>query len=204
MNYDVKLFHDYEAITIDDLKDKTNSLLNLVTEEQRPLRVCMNNGKEFLLFPQDLLAPICDSDFRLILLSAMRYAMGKSTCMPVVVSAYIKRHLQLLDDKFLALATNDIRHHFEDYGEHEPNTNLWQELLELLEAQQRERVTRPAKESRPCPVCGKLLEVMSVAENRHSPGGFDVTAHCWSCDSDFEWFCDKDGETLEMKQHFFE
>ena len=37
----------------------------------------MNNGKEFLLFPQDLLAPICDSDFRLILLSAMRYAMGR-------------------------------------------------------------------------------------------------------------------------------
>ena len=38
------------------------SLLNLVTEGQRPLRVCMNNGKEFLLCPQDLLAPICDAD----------------------------------------------------------------------------------------------------------------------------------------------
>ena len=137
----------------------------------------------------------------------MRYAMGKSACMPVVVSDYIKRHLQLLDDKFLALATNDIRHHFEDYGEHEPNTNLWQELLELLEAQQRERVTRPAKESRPCPVCGKLLEVMSVADNRHSPGGFDVIAHCWSCGSNFEWFCDNELRTFYMaerklKPHF--
>ena len=130
----------------------------------------------------------------------MRYAMGKSACMPVVVSDYIKRHLQLLDDKFLALATNDIRHHFEDYGEHEPNTNLWQELLELLEAQQRERVTRPAKESRPCPVCGKLLEVMSVADNRHSPGGFDVIAHCWSCGSNFEWFCDNELRTFYMAE----
>ena len=64
----------------------------------------MNNGKEFLLFPQDLLAPICDSDFRLILLSAMRYAMGRNTCMPMVVADYIKRHTQLLDDKFLVLA----------------------------------------------------------------------------------------------------
>mgnify|MGYP001280989552 CR=1 FL=1 len=88
MNYEVNPFWDYESITIDELKDQANSLLNLVTEEQRPLRVCMNNGKEFLLFPQDLLAPICDSDFRLILLSAMRYAMGKNTCMPVVVSDY--------------------------------------------------------------------------------------------------------------------
>ena len=57
MNDDVKLFHDYEAITIDDLKDNANSSLNLMAEEQRPLRVSMENGKEFLIFPQDLLTP---------------------------------------------------------------------------------------------------------------------------------------------------
>ena len=94
LNYEVNPFQDYESITVDELKDQANSLLNLVTEEQRPLRVCMNNGKEFLLFPQDLLAPICDSDFRLILLSAMRYAMGRNTCMPMVVADYIKRHIR--------------------------------------------------------------------------------------------------------------
>lgn len=47
MNYEVNPFWDYESITIDELKDQANSLLNLVTEEQRPLRVCMNNGKDF-------------------------------------------------------------------------------------------------------------------------------------------------------------
>jgi len=47
MNYEVNSFQNYESITIDELKDQANSLLNLVTEEQRPLRVCMNNGKEF-------------------------------------------------------------------------------------------------------------------------------------------------------------
>lgn len=65
MNYEASPFQDYESITIDELKDQANSLLNLVTDEQRPVRVCMNNGKEFLLCPQDLLAPICDADFRL-------------------------------------------------------------------------------------------------------------------------------------------
>jgi hypothetical protein len=85
MNYEVNPFQDYESITVDELKDQANSLLNLVTEERRPLRVFMNNGKEFLLFPQDLLALICDSDFRLILLSAMRcknegtYALGNAS-----------------------------------------------------------------------------------------------------------------------------
>ena len=97
MNYVANPFQDYESITIDELEDQANSLLNLVTEEQRLLRVCMNNGKEFLLFPQDLLAPICDSDFRLILLSAMRYAMGRDTYMPVVVANYIKHHRQFLN-----------------------------------------------------------------------------------------------------------
>lgn len=155
MNYEVNPFQDYESITIDELKDQANSLLKLVTDEQRPLRVCMNNGKEFLLFPQDLLAPICDSDFRLILLSAMRYAMGRNTCMPAVVSDYIKRHIRFLDDTFLALAADDIRRHLEDYAEHEPNPNLWQGLFDALEAEQRARATRQARKIRSCPPCGK-------------------------------------------------
>ena len=172
-------------------------------DEQRPLRVCMNNGKEFLLFPQDLLAPICDSDFRLILLSAMRYAMGRNTCMPMVVADYIKRHIQLLDDKFLVLAADEIRRYLEDYAEHEPNPNLWQSLLGVLETEQRARATREARKIRPCPACGKPLEIMSIADSWHSPGGFDVIAHCRNCLADYEWFCDKDGGVSDMKQYFF-
>ena len=109
MNYESSPFQGYASISVDDLKDQANSLLNLVAEEQRPLRVFMDNGKEFLLFPQDILAPISDSDFRLILLSAMRYAMGRKTYMPSVVADYLKRHIQLLDNKFLTLAANDIQ-----------------------------------------------------------------------------------------------
>ena len=58
MNDENSPFQDYASISVDDLKDQSNSLLNLVTEEQRPLRVFMDNGKECLLFPQDVLAPI--------------------------------------------------------------------------------------------------------------------------------------------------
>ena len=203
MNYEASPFRDYESITIDELKDQANSLLNLVAEEQRPLRVCMNNGKEFLLFPQNLLAPICDSDFRLILLSAMRYAMGRNTCTPMVVADYIKRHIQLLDNKFLVLAADDLGQHLEDYAEHEPNSYLWQALLDALETEQKERANRQARKIRPCPACGKPLEIMSIADNQHSPGGFDVIAHCQNCHSDYKWFCDKDGGISDIKQYFF-
>ena len=82
----IRLFNDYDAITLSDLKDDANSLLNLVTEELRPLRVIMENGKEFLLFPQELLDPIYDNNFRMILLAAMRYAMGRNTFMPLSLS----------------------------------------------------------------------------------------------------------------------
>lgn len=149
MNDDVKLFHDYEAITIDDLKDNANSSLNLMAEEQRPLRVSMENGKEFLIFPQDLLAPLYDHDFRLILIAAMRYAMGRNTYMPMVVADYIKRHIHLLDDKFLVLAADDIRRHFEDYGEHELNPDLWQDLLEALGSKQRGETESPGQRRKP-------------------------------------------------------
>ena len=155
MNYESDTFQDYESITIDELKEQTNNLLDRVIEEQRPLCVCMDNDKELLLFPQDLLAPIRDADFRLILLSAMRYAMGRNTYMPAVVSDYIKRHIRFLDDKFLALAADGIRRHLEDYAEHEPNPNLWQGLFDALETEQRARATRQARKIRSCPTCGK-------------------------------------------------
>ena len=203
MNYESSPFQDYASISVDDLKDQANSLLNLVTEEQRPLRVFMNNGKEFLLFPQDMLAPISDPDFRLILLSAMRYAMGRKTYMLSVVAEYIKRHLQLLDDRFLTLAVDDIRQHLEDYAEHEPNLNLWLGLLDALETERSDRGARQASKIRPCPTCGKPLEIMNIADSWHSPGGFDVIAHCRNCLSDYEWLCDMDGSISDMKQYFF-
>lgn len=167
------------------------------------MRVFMNNGKEFFLFPQDMLAPISDSDFRLILLSAMRYAMRRKTHMSSVVADYLKRHIQLLDNKFLTLAADDIQRYLEDYAEHESNPDLWQNLLDALETEQRDRATRQARKIRPCPACGKSLEIMSIADSWHSPGGFDVIAHCRNCLSDYEWFCDKDGSISDMKQYFF-
>ena len=71
------------------------------------------------------------------------------------VSDYIKRHIRFLDDKFLALAADDIRRHLEDYAEHEPNPNLWQGLFDALETEQRVRATRQARKIRSCPTCGK-------------------------------------------------
>ena len=68
--------------------------------------------------------------------------------MPAVVSDYIKRHIRFLDDKFLALAADDIRRHLEDYAEHEPNPNLWQGLFDALETERRTRATR--QEGRLC------------------------------------------------------
>ena len=203
MNYESSPFQGYSSISVDDLKDQANSLLNLVTEEQRPLRVFMNNGKELFLFPQDMLAPISDSDFRLILLSAMRYAMRRKTHMSSVVADYLKRNIQLLDDKFLTLAADDIQQYLEDYAEHESNPDLWQNLLDALETEQRDRAARQARKIRPCPTCGKPLEIMSIADSWHSPGGFDVIAHCRNCLSDYEWLCDMDGSISDMKQYFF-
>ena len=187
MNCEVKPFQDCKSVTIDELKGHTSELLNQAAKDQQPLRVTMKDGKELLLFPQELLAPFCDNDFCLIVLSAMRYAMGRNTCMPLVVTDYIKRHIWLMDDKFLVLAANDIRRHFEDYGEYEPNSALWQKLLEALETERRDRITLPVRESRACPVCGVPLKVVSITGNEHSPHGFDVIAHCERYNSDYMW-----------------
>lgn len=193
MYFEAKPFHDYESITVEELKDQTNSLLNLVTEELQPLTVTMENGREFLLFPRELLEPLYDHDFRLILVAAMRYAMGKNTAISMTVVRYIRRFLRLLDAKTLTLAINDIRSHLTDYGEHEPNPELWQGLLAVLEAQQKGELTLSEKSGRSCPSCGAPLEVMSMADSYLSAGGFDVIAHCRQCASSYEWYRDSDG-----------
>ena len=203
MYFETKPFHGYEAITIDELKDQTNSLLNLVTEELRPLTVTMENGKEFLLFPRELLNPLYDHDFRLILVAAIRYAMGKNTAIPLTVAQYIRRYLRLLDAKTLTLAINDIRSHLTDCGEHEPNPDLWQSLLVILEAQQKGKLPLSEKPSRPCPSCGAPLEIMSIADSCLTTGGFDVIAHCRQCTLNYEWFRDSEGNVSEMKRYFF-
>ncbi len=203
MYFETKPFHDYEAITVDELKDQINSLLNLVTEELRPLTVTMENGKEFLLFPRELFEPLYDNDFRLILVAAMRYVMGKNTAISMTVVRYIRRYLRLLDAKTLTLAISDIRSHLADYGEHEPNPDLWQSLLAILEAQQIGELPPPVKSSRSCPSCGAPLEVMSIADSCLTTGGFDVIAHCRQCTSNYEWYRDSDGNDSEMKRYFF-
>ena len=155
MNYEVKPFQDCKSITIDELKSQPSKLLNLAMAERQPLRVSTEDGREFLLFPQEIFAPLCDNDFRLIVLSAMRYAMGRDTYMPLVVTDYIKRHIRLLDGKFLVLATNDIRHHFEDYGEYEPNRRsgriFWRRLKQSREAESFDQ--RRKSEPAPYVVC---------------------------------------------------
>lgn len=69
MNYEEKPFQDCKSITIDKLKGQSSKLLDQATEDRQPLRVAVNDGREFLLFPQELLAPLCDNDFRLRALS---------------------------------------------------------------------------------------------------------------------------------------
>lgn len=52
MNYEVKPFQDCKPVTIDELKSQPSKLLDQATKEHQPLRVSMEKGKEFPLFPQ--------------------------------------------------------------------------------------------------------------------------------------------------------
>lgn len=61
MNYEVKPFQDCKSITIDELKSQPSRLLNQATNERQPLRVAMEDGREFLMFPQEHLVKCTQS-----------------------------------------------------------------------------------------------------------------------------------------------
>lgn len=134
----------------------------------------------------------------------MPYVISKKFADELEELSYQCRHFLNTRSAFTTPAAEDEEEPDENQtAEYDPNANLWHNLLDALKAEQEECATRQARKIRPCPVCGEPLEVTSITDNRHSPGGFDVIARCQNCRSNYKWFCDKDGGVTDMKEHFF-
>lgn len=70
-----------------------------------------------------------ETDLRCLLISAMRYAMGRQTYMPMTISGIIARNLWQCSDNTLNFISNEI----EDYATDEMSSrdtelNIWLEL----------------------------------------------------------------------------
>ena len=54
-----------------------------------------------------------DYDLRDIVISAVRYALGRRTTMPFAVTDYIMKHRQLVDNRVKQVLLRDLKQYFE-------------------------------------------------------------------------------------------
>lgn len=90
------------------------------------------SGQSIIVMPRDWISVTEDQDFRLMLLSAVRYSLGRHTYMPDLISRYVDKHMETLDEATVNKLIESIESHLEDYIEHEPYPNLWRRLLDKL------------------------------------------------------------------------
>lgn len=68
-------------------------------------------------------------DLRCLFISAMRYAMGRQTYMPMLITGIIERNLWQCSDKTLNFIANEIRDYATDeMSLRDTELNIWLEL----------------------------------------------------------------------------
>ena len=71
------------------------------------------SGKSAIVMPCDWITVAEDQDFRLMLLSAVRYSLGRHTYMPDVISRYVDKHMETLDEATVNKLIESIESHLE-------------------------------------------------------------------------------------------
>jgi len=129
---------DLKTVSVDTVKTNPEAFFDSVLENDQVTAVQLPSGKCVAVLPQENVALFEDNDLRLIIIGALRYSMGRMTYMPDVVSKFIKRHLNLIDENTLNILIRDIKEHLVDYAEHEPYPQTWNSLQLALEARLKE------------------------------------------------------------------
>ena len=98
---------DMEHIAITDLCAHLDEMLERCNKENIGF-VIDDEHTSYVLCPAWWVAPCWDDDFGLIVNSALRYSIGRSTYMPSVVTGFIQRYLDFFDVKTLSNIIEDI------------------------------------------------------------------------------------------------
>ena len=86
-------------------------------------------------------APAFDAGLCSAVLCAIRYALGRRTYMPSVVSDFTKRHVAQLDNATLEKAVAIVREYLEEEPQ-DPQITVWYSLLHTISGRSRENNSR--------------------------------------------------------------
>lgn len=146
----LKPLDSMERITQQDLCNKLDHYFTRIDAEDIGFVILDDAGNEqFVLCPAAWMEYQFDKDFGCMIISALRYAIRRSTYMPNIITNFIRRYIPILDTNTLKTAIEDIENELAWGGVSDPA--LWRKLKDDLAARQAflleaDTVSYPSKE----------------------------------------------------------
>ena len=85
---------------------------------------------------------IIDDNFKSMLISAVRYSLGRKTYINSITITYVESLIPQLDDHTIACIERDVRQ-TENYGDENIDKPEWLRLLKLLQDEMNKRRVNP-------------------------------------------------------------
>ena len=118
-------------------------------------------GRTVLAVPKTAFALPQSRQFPAVVYSAVRYAMGRYTYMPDVVSGFLRRHRLWLSPAWMARIEALIRQHLDDPNQNEPQPEVWRPLAQALARWQAQPDRKEAtmKQYKPLPPISEMERI---------------------------------------------
>ena len=131
----LKPLDSMERITQQDLCNKLDYYFDRIENEDIGFVILNDAGcDQFVLCPAAWMEYQFDKDFGCMIISALRYAIRRSTYMPNIIVDFIRRYITILDTNTLKTAIEDINSELSWGGVNDPG--LWRSLKDELLARQ--------------------------------------------------------------------
>ncbi|MBE6701182.1 MAG: hypothetical protein E7582_04765 [Ruminococcaceae bacterium] len=99
---------EMERITRKDFCEKFDEILDRVSEENIGFVITDSESNDVVLCPAHWLTFPLDNDFGCIINSAVRYAIGRHTYMPSVACDFVRKYINILDERTVEVMIEDI------------------------------------------------------------------------------------------------
>lgn len=127
----IKPLDKMERIAQEDLCNKLDYYFDRIDKEDVGFVILDDSGNDcYVLCPAAWMEYHFDKDFGCMIISALRYAIRRSTYMPNIIVDFIRRYITILDTNTLKTAIEDINNELTWGGVNNPE--IWLKLKEDL------------------------------------------------------------------------
>ena len=113
-------------ITESELAEKLDETVNAVREHDTGVVITQGDKPNLILCPAAWFNYCFDDDFGCVINSAVRYAIGRNTYMPLTVANYVRSFIDVLDNKTVNVMIEDIDRALKD--EYLDQAAVWSNL----------------------------------------------------------------------------